>query len=127
PENASEIISGTISGRFEWGGSTDSAGGVTFTGRVTLGGADMISIRSGLHLFEALDVVDVFNSYKRVDFDKGDFELETKSGELIISQLNLEARDLMTLQGRITIRRPNEEEVEKQFGGAEGVPGLESG
>ncbi|BCX50335.1 hypothetical protein HAHE_42430 [Haloferula helveola] len=127
PNNAQEVVSGTISGRFALGGSTNSAGGVTLNGKVDLDGEDMISVRSGLHLLEALDVVDVFNSYKRVDFDQGDFEVDTQSGTMTISQLNLEARGLMTVQGRITVRRPDAEELEKQFGITDGLPGVDSG
>lgn len=116
PPNVEQMVEGSFSGELELGGSTNSAEGVTFTGSGNLDGPEMVSVRSELKLFEALDVVDVFNSYKRVDFDQGSFQLSTRSGELVISQLNLVARDLMEVQGRVTVRRPETEELERLFG-----------
>ncbi|MCH7225552.1 hypothetical protein [Haloferula sp. A504] len=127
PPNVHEMVEGSFSGEFEIGGSTNSTEGLTFSGSGNLDGPESISIRSELHLFEALDVVDVFNSYKRVDFDQGSFELYTQSGELVLSQLNLVARDLMEVQGRITVRRPQDDELERLFGVAAMADGLAGG
>lgn len=128
PDHVSSMVSGTISGEFELGGSTNSAEGVTFAGRVELDGRDYISVRNGFHLFEALDVVDVFNTYRRVDFDEGGFDLKTGTGVLEISGIDLEATDLMNIQGRMTIRRPEGDEIERLVGDAPGgtgvIPGL---
>ncbi|MGB1130748.1 MAG: hypothetical protein ACPG4K_11910, partial [Haloferula sp.] len=124
PEHVTSMVSGTISGEFELGGSTNSAEGVTLAGRVQLDGRDQISIRSGFHLFEALDVVDVFNTYRRVDFDEGGFDVKTGTGVLEISGLDLEATGLMNMQGRITIRRPEGDEIERLLGGSAQSSGL---
>ncbi len=127
PSNLHDMIEGSFSGEFEIGGSTNSAEGVTLTGSANLDGPESISIRSELHLFEALDVVDVFNSYKRVDFDQGSFQLSTQAGTLVLSQINLVARDLMEIQGRITVRRPEDEELERLFGVASSADGIAGG
>jgi hypothetical protein len=126
PANIQDMVEGTFSGEFELGGSTNSKEGVTFSGTANLDGPNSISVRSELHLLRALDVVDAFNSYKRVEFDQGSFDISTGSGELILSQVNLTARDLMEVQGRITVRRPESEELEGLFGVGEmqGMAGL---
>lgn len=127
PAHVVTMVSGSVSGEFELGGSTNSAEGVTLDGRVQLDGRDVISIRSGFHLFEALDVVDVFNTYRRVDFDEGGFDLKTGTGVLEISGLDLAATGLMSIQGRVTIRRPEGDEIERMVGSGQGNPGMLSG
>ncbi|MBK1825976.1 hypothetical protein [Haloferula rosea] len=127
PGHLETVVSGTVSGEFEIGGSTNSAEGVTFAGRVELDGRDTISVRRGFRLFEALDVVDVFNTYRRVDFDEGGFDLKTGRGVLELSGLDLTASGLMSMQGRMTIRRPEGDEIERLVGGADAVDGAMSG
>jgi len=128
PDHVQTMVSGTVSGEFALGGSTNSAEGVTLTGRVDLDGRDTISMRSGFRLFEALDVVDVFNTYRRVDFDEGGFNVKTGNGVLDITGLDLAASGLMSMQGRVSIRRPENDEIERLIGGGIGgdasMPGL---
>lgn len=125
PPNAAELVSGTISGEFELGGSTNSAEGVTLKGRVDLDGVDRIVLRSGFKVFESLDVVDVFNSYKKVEFDSGGFDISSGNGQVLISGLDLKAGELLTVQGRVIVKKPNEDELAREFGDvigdAEGV------
>ena len=116
PDDATEIVSGEITGNFAVSGSTNFGDGLQFKGQVSLAGTEVISIRSKLPILSALDVVDVFNSYKRVNFEDGQFDVETKDGQMIISKLDMEAHDHMTMQGRIVVRRPTEEEITKKFG-----------
>lgn len=116
PRNASEVVTGTISGEFELGGSSNTSEGITFAGRVQLGYGDRITVRRSFHLFNALDVVDAYNSYKRVDFDAGGFELRTGGGEMKITGLDLTAGNLMSVSGDLTVRRPSDDEIEKKFG-----------
>ena len=116
PEKVAERVSGSISGELEFSGSTNSTEGIGMQGTVTLGERDVIQVRNEFPLFEALDVVDVFNSYKRVVFNQGGFNLKTGGGEMLISGLNLEARELMSLQGRMSVRYPTSAEAARTIG-----------
>lgn len=116
PEKVLERMSGSISAELEFSGSTNTTEGLSLQGPVTLGERDSIQIRDELPLLEALDVVDVFNSYKRVVFNQGGFNLKTGGGEMLISGLSLESRDLMSLQGRLTVRYPTDEEAARTIG-----------
>jgi hypothetical protein len=116
PESMGKRISGSISAKIEFSGSTNSTEGIFMEGAVTLGERDLIQIRNEFPLLEALDVVDVFNSYKRVVFGQGGFNLKTGGGELSITGLDMEARDLMTIQGQLKARYPTSDEVAQTIG-----------
>ncbi|MEP4079222.1 hypothetical protein [Haloferula sp.] len=111
-----ERVAGSISGELEFSGSTNSTEGIAMDGTITLGERDMIQIRNDFPLLEALDVVDVFNSYKRVAFTKGGFNIKTGGGEMLVSGVSLEAKELMTLQGRVKVRFPTREEAARAIG-----------
>lgn len=116
PSKINELVGGSISGEFELSGSTNLPEGVSLNGMVKLGGQDSISIRNGFPLLEALDVVDVFNNYKRVDFESGEFKMETHNGELKLTGVMLNSREMVSLAGRLSVRRPLDEEVKQQLG-----------
>lgn len=116
PDDAEEMISGTISGEVALGGSTNSREGVTMAGQMVLDGVDQITLRSSLPLLDALDVVDAFHSYRRIDFDQGGFTLETGGGKMKLSDISLTADELMKLNGTIVARTPEESEIESLLG-----------
>lgn len=116
PEKILERVDGSISAELEFSGSTNSAEGLFLQGPVTLGERDLIQIRDEIPILKALDVVDVFNSYKRVSFTQGGFNLKTGGGEMLISGLNLEAKDLMSLQGKLNVRYPTDDEAARTIG-----------
>ena len=116
PDNVAELVDGTLSGTLELGGSTNAAEGVTMEGLISLGGRDIITARKGVHVLEALDVVDVFHNYSRVDFDSGSFLMRTAGGELELSSIDLQAGELMQIQGRLNVRRPTQEEAMEMAG-----------
>lgn len=111
PKALEPFIEGVFSGDFALSGSTNAAGGIQLEGDVTLGGENVISVRERLHLLKSLSVVDVYNSYRKVDFNRGSFHLKTSGGVLDLSRIDLKADELMTLQGRLKVRPPNEKEV----------------
>jgi len=111
PQALEPFLEGTISGDFALSGSTNAAGGIQLEGDVTLGGDNVISIRERLHLLKALSVVDVYNSYRKVDFNRGGFHFKTSAGVLDLSRIDMKADELMTLQGRLKVRPPNEKEM----------------
>ncbi|MEM1084756.1 MAG: hypothetical protein AAGI48_11660 [Verrucomicrobiota bacterium] len=116
PAKVAERVSGRVSGELELSGSTNSTEGIGMEGRIDLENRDYLQLRSSFPLLDALDVVDVFNSYKRVGFESGGFNLKTGGGEMLISGLNLDFRDVMSLQGRLSVRFPSAEEAARRIG-----------
>lgn len=116
PAAVSSLVEGVISGNFTLSGSTNSVDGVHFEGDVTLGGGNQISLREKLELLNALSVVDVYNSYHKVAFDRGSFHLKSGGGAVELSRVDLRAGELMTMQGRVQIRFPRDEEMLKPDG-----------
>lgn len=111
PEAVQPFAEGVISGDFTLSGSTNSVEGLQLEGDVTLGGGNVISLRERLDLLKKLSVVDVFNSYRKVDINRGSFHLKTGGGAMELTRVDLRAGDLMTLNGRLQIRYPKDEEV----------------
>jgi hypothetical protein len=111
PETARPFAEGVISGNFELTGSTNSVDGLQLEGDVTLGGGDYIAVREKLHLFSALSLLDIDNSYHRVPFDRGSFHLKTGGGAMELSRVDIKAGELMTAQGKILMRFPPDSEV----------------
>jgi len=126
PEAMHDKIDGRVSGELVVEGGTFSSEGLGFDGRIALEDRDSVVLRDRIHLLEALDVADVFNSYKRVEFGSGGFDLRTGSGELVMSGIDLRAGELMTMQGRIEVRPPDDEDMKRLLGDEAGelVPGL---
>lgn len=108
PQNAQEMVSGTITGQFRLGGSINSVGGVEIEGDVFFDGIDHITLRNRLRLLDALDVIDPFRSYRKVVFNEGSFHLKTGGGRMEVSEIGLEADELMAMKGAFTIQRPKQ-------------------
>jgi hypothetical protein len=111
PDPAKPLVEGVISGTFALSGSTNSAEGLQLEGDVTLGGGNLIAIREKLPLLNTLSLKDLFNSYHRVEFDRGSFRLKTGGGAMELSRVDLKAGELMTAQGRILMRFPSDDEL----------------
>jgi hypothetical protein len=118
------FVQGSISGDFRVSGSTNSPEGVGFEGMVALDGNDMITLRERIYLLKALSVVDYVRNYHRADFREGSFEIKTGSGGMLVTNVNLKATDLITLEGNMKVRLPTTQEMEatlargKNAGGA---------
>lgn len=105
------FIEGSISGDFRVSGSTNSTAGVGFEGQITLDGQDSIALRERIHLLKALSTVDFVRGYHRVDFREGSLHLKTSGGGMEVSNLNLKAEDLFTLEGKMQVRLPTPAET----------------
>jgi hypothetical protein len=105
------FVEGSISGDFKVSGSTNTSEGVGFEGQVTLDGQDVIMLRDRVHLLKALSVVDYVRNYHRADFRSGSFYIKSGGGGLVLSDLNLRADDLLTLEGGMLVRLPTAEET----------------
>jgi len=116
PESAQAFVEGVVSGEFQISGSTNSTDGVQFEGDVALDNANIISLRERFHLLKALSVVDLYNSYRKVDLNRGGFHLKTGGGKMELSRVDVRSEDLMTLQGRLKATVPEEDTQPQPLG-----------
>jgi len=106
------FVEGSLSGDFQVSGSTNSSDGLAFEGQVVMDGEDYVTLRDRFHLLKALSVVDYSRSYHRVDFREGSFQMRSHHGGLLLSEIDLKADDLMTMQGEILVRLPTQQEID---------------
>lgn len=116
PAATRSFIEGSISGDFRVFGSMNTSNGIAFDGQVVLDGTDKLTLRDRVHILKALSVVDYSRNYHRVDFREGSFQLKTVGGGLELSEVNLKADDLFTLQGALKVRLPNQGEAQAAVG-----------
>jgi hypothetical protein len=109
------FVEGSFSSDFRVSGSTNTSAGVGFAGQVVLDGKDVIALRRRVHLLQALSDVDYVRNYYRVDFREGSFQMKTTGGGMEITDLNLKADDLFTLEGKMLVRRPTPEESQESL------------
>jgi hypothetical protein len=118
PEPVTHYVEGVISAELEVSGSTNTLEGVQFEGDITLDGDNFISLRERFELLRLLSVVDVYNSYRKVDFKEGGFRIKTGGGSMKLNRVDMKAAaGLMTMQGLLEVRFPTDEEL----GGEEGL------
>jgi hypothetical protein len=106
------FVEGKISGKFKVSGSTNSTEGVGFEGQVVMDGKNSVSLRERMHLLKALSVLDYSRNYHRVDFSEGSFDLKTTNGGMEITNAKLLANELFTLEGKMSVRLPTQEEIQ---------------
>ena len=123
PVSTRNYLDGTISGDFRVFGSTNSSAGIGFEGQVLLDGKEMISLRERIHLLKALSVVDFSRNYHRVDFREGSFQLRVLGGGIELSEVNLKAEDLFTLEGAMKVRLPTQKEIDDAIANGDEVLG----
>ncbi|MBB5352228.1 hypothetical protein HNR46_002471 [Haloferula luteola] len=125
PRNARSYLAGSISGALTLGGSTNSSGGITLDGTLSIEEGDQLAIRDDFRVFEALSVADYYRTYKRVVFQTGRFHLSTGGGKLSVEGIDLQAENLMTVSGEFSVRRPTDDEIKERSFGTE--PGMAVG
>jgi hypothetical protein len=111
PAAAKSVIEGSISGDFTVSGSTNSKEGVGFEGQVTLNEGGAVTLLDRIYLLKALSGVDYKHTYRRMSFMEGSFHLKTTEGKMAITEVNLKADDLFTLEGNLLARLPTAEET----------------
>lgn len=111
PPSLSPFVEGSISGDFKIFGSTNSAEGIGFEGQILMDGETHVALRDRIYLLKALSVVDYSRNYKRVDFREGSIQIKTHKGGIEISDAKLKSEDLFTLEGRLSVRLPTQDEI----------------
>lgn len=113
PYRYSEWIQGEISGEGFVSGSTNSQEGIVLDLNMSLDDGDVLVLRDSLPLLSALSVVDVYNSYRKISFTEGGFNIRTGDGKLHLDKVALKAGDLLHLAGNVEVRSPSYEEIAK--------------
>lgn len=112
PSALQGFVDGSISGDFKLFGSTNSSDGIGFEGQVVLDGKDSLSLRDRFQILRALSVVDFSRNYHRVEFREGSFMLKTTRRGMELSELKLKADELFTMEGKVKVRLPTQEEIQ---------------
>jgi len=112
PAALQSFVEGTLSGDLDVFGSTNSPDGIGFKGIFKLDKENKISLRDRFHVLRALSVIDYSRNYHRVDFHGGQFHLKTTSGEMELTDVNLEADELFSMAGSLRVRLPKPEETQ---------------
>lgn len=110
PISAREFVEGSISADLDVFGSTNAVDGIGFEGKVVVDGEDSLVLRDRLHLLRALSVIDAFNTYRRIDFTKGSFQMKTHGGRMEVTDVELDAGGLMAMKGGMSVRSPTTKE-----------------
>lgn len=121
PPSMRTFVEGSISGDFKVSGSTNTSDGIGFEGQVLLDGKDVITLRERIHLLKALSVVDGVRNYKRIDFREGMFQVKTIRGGMELSEVKLKAEDLFTLEGKMNVRLPTQQEIDQAIAQGAGM------
>lgn len=112
PARYEDWLAGTISGKGKISGSTNSQEGIVMDIDFTLGEGDVMVLRDRLPLLSALSVVDLYNSYRKVSFDEGGFHIKTGGNRMEVSQVALQAGNLLDLKdGQFVVRPPTNKEI----------------
>jgi len=106
------FVGGQLSGDFTLGGSPYSSSGVTMSAEIVLGPDDEIVVRDEIRLLDAVSLVDRYRSYKKVGFRSGSFSFETGKRVAAFTDIKLEAKNHMSLEGEFISRPPSTREVD---------------
>ncbi len=115
PYRYSDWIDGKISGEGTVSGSTNSQDGILLDLNITLKEGDTLIVRDSLPILSALSVVDVYNSYRKVVFDRGGMHVQTGRNRMKVDRINMKAQDLVYLTGEFEVRPPTYKEIAKSL------------
>jgi hypothetical protein len=107
-----EFLEGELSGSFVLGGSLYSSSGLTVDAEISLEADDEIVLHKRPNLFTAISVVDRERSYRSIRFRSGGFKFSTRKKYAKFTDISLEAKNLMRLEGQFKARAPTDKEIE---------------
>ena len=121
-----EFVDGVISGDLKFSGSTNSQSGFEIEADVNLEEGDHVILKDRFPLFRAISAVDRLRSYKKLRFSSGKFHLKTGGDRMELSEILLQALEVMRITGEVTVRLPTDEEVKEHLKMGELPAGPES-
>lgn len=111
PYRFSEWVEGRISGEGTISGSTNSQEGISLDLDLSLKDGDELVLRDSLPLLSALSVVDVYNSYRKIEFTEGSCHIVTGGDLLRVDSIDFKAGDLFSLKGNVDVKPPTHAEI----------------
>jgi hypothetical protein len=109
-----EFISGAISGDLNIEGSSNRK--ILTHGNARIKEGDIITIREKWAILRMLSVLDLNNSFRRVDFNTGSFNFSSGDGGLELSDIVLQSTDQLRLEGELSARLPTQKEAAEALG-----------
>lgn len=109
-----EFISGAISGELNIEGSTNRM--ILTHGKARIKEGDVITLREKWAILRMLSVLDLNNSFRRVDFNTGSFNFSSGGGGLEISDIVLQSSNQLRLEGGLLTRLPTQKEAAEALG-----------
>lgn len=113
PEIYRTYVEGSISGKLNIQGSTNSPDGVSLSGRIALEENDKIDVRNRIHILNSLSILSPSGSYRKTSFQEGYFTINTSASTLQVTNINLSAPEQMELRGSFLVRPPTQQEIDE--------------
>ncbi len=104
-------IQGTISGKGLISGSINSQEGILLDLDLGFQNDDVTFVRDHIAILSSLTVIDNYNSYRKIPFNEGTFNIRTGGNQLKISEFNVKSGDLLHLKGNVDVRPPTDAEI----------------
>jgi len=111
-----KCFDGSLSGKFQIEGSTNSQQGVEMDWDARLEAGDELVLWNRFPILKALAVFDQQRSYRKVVFDRGNVKFKTGGRKLSFEQLDLESTEVMKLNGNLVAGYPTREEASAKLG-----------
>ncbi|MGJ8677148.1 MAG: hypothetical protein ACSHX0_06505 [Akkermansiaceae bacterium] len=107
---------GSISAEGEIRGSTNTQQGVVLDLNIKLNENDSLLLRDAVPLMSTLRITDAINNYGKLNFTKGGFQMKVVNKSTLISEIDIQSEDLVSLSGGFEIRPPSYEETAEELG-----------
>lgn len=115
-EDYEDLIEGTVTGSGEISGSTNTKDGVILDMNLMVTESDMLSLKGELPVVKALSVIDIYNNYRKINFDSGSFNFVIRGEKREFKNINLISKETFSLTGSYIVRPSSYEEIGLSLG-----------
>lgn len=116
PSIFENVIQGEVDASGTLGGSPNGNGGVSTTGRFNISEGSQVAVRNRVPLVATLNRLDQTESFRRILFDTGRFDLFLNANTAKFSNLKFIAENRLELMGEAEIRKPTMAETAEMLG-----------
>ena len=115
-EDYEDLVEGTVTGSGEISGSTNTKDGVILDMNLMVAESDMLSLKGELPVVKALSVIDIYNNYRKINFDSGSFNFVIRGEKREFKNINLISKETFSLTGSYIVRPSSYEEIGLSLG-----------
>ncbi|MEM9081209.1 MAG: hypothetical protein AAGC74_11010 [Verrucomicrobiota bacterium] len=121
PQSLARLVEGTLNGNFQISGTPNNADGLRFDFEPTLSRETPLSLTNEIPIFQMLSALDNENSYRKVNFNKGELRFSSFANRLEFSRIDLIARDsedtedFVKLRGNFSARPITTDELARNY------------